>query len=358
MEPRKSINAFVKQRDLKKSTEAFHSEVTILRKKPPELSQKYKNNWYMKHADEEDPHFSLHEVIAQEFIRLILPAHPKTRLIIDEYGNCCVISKEVPGYHDLYKIPQEILKKNIHTGVYTGIGEIVVMALVVNEIDLKWPNLCLNNKNQILKLDGDRCFVRLDSFFAKEANYDITSDEIAALPSINKYSAYHWMDMVADEKRRKSEIFDKDFDQSPQFRDEVNRTILKVCVLPENLLKEFVSHYLPDDEKNKKLLTEELIARCQQLKNAALQNDAFKKYVTSVLAKRELVKFIEHLKAFKTIGKAGLTINDGVDLQFAELRLAAGGQSKYETRLFAKIQQASTAGKKPNSQNSQQLRLR
>jgi len=330
--------------DKTKSNGRFAHKVIRVRKKPRKasrrLKQKYQNLWYLKidkdtfedytplsdsdseqtdlklSAEEAADKNAVFEVVAQEFFRLFIPSHPKTRLVLDTENDIhYIMSKHVPGYRALDTVNKDELREGIKNGMFTGLGDVLVIALLLNEIDLKFGNLCLNEHNQIIKIDGDRCFARINGF--KNKNYYITEADIVSLPFIYDYFAYNWLDLILHEPvglhkqkaiRSEPRSIDVEISSHPRFRAEVNRALLKVILLPDDLIGDFIASYADLDSDIAEIY-EEVLDRKSQLFKAAVYNQSFRRYLSSMEAVKLAHDYAEYLKKFKTTGKHTLPMD-------------------------------------------------
>jgi hypothetical protein len=324
-----------------KHTSRFSHAVSKVRKKPRKGTgtsvRKYLNFWFLKI---EDPEFStdsensasgqsgmdsirndladqnaIFEVVAQEFFRLFIPCHPKTRLVLNEKNDIhYVISKEVPGYIPAESLSKEAIREGLKGGIFTGLGDILVIALLLNEVDLKLGNLGLNENGQFIKIDGDRCFAHINGF--NHRDYDITAADIEALPYINDYFAFNWLDLIQYKYisakkqkavRTKPESIDASISSSRAFRAEINRAIFKVILLPDEFFKEFIASYAAI-ESDIEILHREIVERKTQLFDAAMRHQSFREFIVGPDSSKLLREYINDLKRFRTTGKHSLSI--------------------------------------------------
>ena len=172
------------------------------------------------------------ELLAQEFFRLIIPHQPKTLLMINSVtGVHYILSQEVEGYSEL----PENQAENFANGDFHRFRSILLTSMFLEETDLKNGNFGLNDKNQVIKIDGDNCF---GQFFVPK-KYFMTPEGIANLPYPKDFYAYHWLDIVNFKaKQPASSIISPDLGKSAQFRAEVNQAMLIICLLPESIYRE------------------------------------------------------------------------------------------------------------------------
>ena len=99
---KKTSDLVIEKRLKEREINSTFSHVISLAKKrqseksKEELQQKYKNVWYLK--DVESTSIAIHEVMASEFFRLLIPTHPKCRLVKNNVGHAYILSKHVPGF--------------------------------------------------------------------------------------------------------------------------------------------------------------------------------------------------------------------------------------------------------------------
>ena len=247
-----------------------------------------------------DPAAARLEALAQEFFRLIIPHQPETRLAINPVtGVYYILSEEVQGY----KLLPKNQAHNFANGTFTGLGQALLVALFIEEDDLKNGNIGLNEKNQVIKIDGNLCFAQLLTFLA----YKITPETIAALPYPKDITAYYWLDMIfQDVKQSKSSIVNPELAQSSQFRAEVNQAILKICLLTDEFIKSFVDAYIPAGGERFIAL---LKRRCELLRASALRNPSFVHYIGTQLAHTEVMSFLSDMKQFNAAGEKPIVVD-------------------------------------------------
>jgi hypothetical protein len=308
----KNLVNFSDSKPLKGAPNYFSHEIYLL--------QKIKNqkNWYLKCLGRNLTEAFI-ETIAQEFFRLILPYHPKTRIAIGEDArNYYVLSKEIVNFNaNFFLNPQN--NKRITGGEITGLAAAQILALLVNEIDFKPCNVGVAN-GKVIKIDGDLCFARLNDnlkSLLEGKNTAVTRADIEALPDLDGYGASNWLNLWDSKKKRVIKIFStqeiQTINQMPNFKRELYQTILRIISLPDALIRFFTQSYATDEEsynyknsiRNKlTVLANALIARKKQLAQAAYQISAFNDYRFSNEAHEEILAYLQQLKKFKTIGSS------------------------------------------------------
>lgn len=311
----KSTDEFVevkKLSDAEASGKKSH-DVAITKKKPPkanlitskQAAGKYKHQWYAK--NQPIALTANTEVIAQELFRMNIPNHPKTRLVIGDRNETIVSSREVPGFKSLEKMDARELRKKLGSGEYKGLGEVMVMALWLNECDLKLGNMGVDKNGKVVKIDGDWCFAQLRG----QSEITITEDTLAKLP-LADIAAYNWLDYKVDGKLNLTPVVASvNLQHNSQFRNEIHETILKILLLPHDSLTEFVRHYMGSNEDAEKIFTL-LAERRQALLAAALINDNFCSFMKSSQADKLKTAYIKQLNDFKLTGKTQLSDHDRV----------------------------------------------
>src|SRR3990167_646572 len=307
----------MKTLDRPKDPADFHSDIRIIQKKPPYkkvavenqqlLPAKYQRQWYMK--EEGNRVDANNEVLAQELLRLLMPYYPKTRVVKPTRGNkIFVMSKGIPGYQGFHRLPPDEVVEKILNGTYRGFGAALVGALFVNEIDFRPPNLAVDKEGHIIKIDGGLCFINLVKsdygIDIIEANYTVSSRDIDVLPYLETYQPARWF-----HQKEKEYQFDE-ISKSAIVRKEINETIFKIILLPDELLNEFVSHYLQANEFQHEvaIYVSELIQRRDMIRTAAKNSQAFLQYIHTKDAKETLTIFIKSLNEFTLTQKEKLSM--------------------------------------------------
>jgi hypothetical protein len=312
----KSFETFGNNKNLnQEDASGLFSHVTeVVRKRSDSTdSPKSMNEWFAKQCASKV--IALREVIAQEFFRLIMPYQPKTRIAKANTGKTFVVSKGRKGTTSLGKIPFEENIKAFgenygQTNGYKGLGGVLVIMLLLNETDAKLGNLLVDTQGRIIKIDGDYCFSKLNDSRHSQSNSDISSNDFSSLPFVSDYASFNWLDLIRGgelnsrymAEKSNDLLFDQSLINNPIFRQEVNEATLKVLALPSELLKQFVSSYTHSHSETD-LLTNELLQRTTQLRQAALENPNFLDYVKSNTSKENLNQFVDELKEFKTMKK-------------------------------------------------------
>lgn len=271
---------------------------------------------------------AIEETVAQEFFRLICSFYPKTRWSKENYkgkDQYFVLSKEIPGFKPCFFSTPEGSEDTIN-GNLEGLASAQILALLLNEVDFHESNVGIvtigtNQKKKIIKIDGGLCFAERKRDYAdpelydllKDRDFNITERDIEALPLIYDYQAVNWLDLISMNKDRSGSISHSDTtilknlseNARASFIKERNQIILRICLLPEKLIRYFTSHYVPDD-KIAKELAEFIITRKKRLQAVAEQIKGFQYYKSSPQAQEDILTFVNELEQFKTMGKSVL----------------------------------------------------
>lgn len=246
-------------------------------------------NWIKKEMP--DPAVAKIEILAQEFFRLIIPHQGETRLLHDSAtGTHYILSEEVKGFRDLPLIEAE----NFGNGCYTGLGQVIVGAMFLQEIDLKNGNVGLDDQGRVAKIDGDWCFAegRFDN-----VRYGLTTRAIDRLPYPTDFYAFNWLDLIQEDiAYPNSSIINPKLSSAPQFRAEVNQAMLMISLIPDSFINRFVDAYMPAGGER---FVELIKNRRQELLVSALQNESFKTYLASPQAEIDTANLIAHMNSFQ-----------------------------------------------------------
>jgi len=271
------------------------------------------------------------EIIGQEFFRLIIPHQPETHLAQDKAnGTHYILSEEVNGYRPL---PTN-QARNFGNGTFTGLGQVLVGSMFLQEVDLKNGNVGLNDQNQVIKIDGDWCFASEQN---SQRESRLTPEGIASLPYPKDFSAFNWLDLIQQDTSKKySNIVNHELSHSPQFRAEVNEAMLKICLMPDSFIDEFVKTHMPDDGERFISLIK---SRREELKTSAYQNPSFQDYLKTAKAERDAESLAAQMTSFKANGEALIvtpanhaqlitTVQNNVSLMRTELAKIPSPQQK------------------------------
>lgn len=310
--PVRSIDDFVPSH-LSSVTTTAHMSHTVargtLRGEPGRL-------WIRKEM--ESPSVALRELLAQEFFRLIIPEQPETRLAEDPILHTpYILSEEVPGYKNLPLYYAE----GFANGTYTGLGQVMLTSVFVQEIDLKNGNLGLDHLNRVIKIDGDWSFAQTRESDIGVHAYGITSETIASLPYPVGFYAFNWLDLFKNNVAHvDSDIVNPLLSKAPQFRAEVNQAMLNICLLPDSFIDKFVDAYMPAGGERYASLIKE---RRTTLQLSAMNDPSFKAYLTTPQAIRDTESLLAHMMAFKVDGVPLVPAAEHASLP-VEIRTKAG----------------------------------
>jgi hypothetical protein len=253
--------------------------------------------WFRKEM--ESPADARSEALAQEFFRLLIPRQPETFLAWDEtLGTYYILSEAVPGFRFL----PENQKERFTRGDFPGLGQIVIGSIFLFEIDLKNGNLVLNENNEVVKIDGDWSFagIKCPEKFGNKPN-KITPELIASLPYPLGFYTFNWFGMVEKGVAKLTSKFvnPADLSKAPHFREEMNQAMLKILLLPDSYITQFVDAFIPAGADR---YTEFMRKHRDQLKASALQNASFRAYLLSDNALTDAVEHLEHIQKFTVQG--------------------------------------------------------
>lgn len=268
-----------------------------------DLSEVYSPSFFAKEYEKGDI-TAFREVVAYALCHLISFRQPKVFFVEGE-KNDYVFSEEVVGIKLLSDIDPDIIKKNLANGLYTGLGTILVLALFLNEIDLKMGNIALDNKNRLIKLDNEESFASLKDP-KRELTSVITEEDIDSLPDIFNYKPWNFLDFILQGKKGFTKIFDNESKDNPQLRLDANSTILRIILLPKAFISAFIDSFSTNEKQQSeaKNLSTFLIKRKKALQIEVLKNIPFLMYVSNVVPiKRYIDVYINYLATFKIIEK-------------------------------------------------------
>lgn len=239
--------------------------------------------WIVKIAD--DHMIARHEVLAQELFRLFIPHQQQTRIAQDE-TTYFVCSEKIESYRDL---PYD--GSRFERGDITGLGQAMLVAVFLEEMDLKNGNIGIDGQNRVVKIDGDQSLASLLNYNLK---FNLTSETIAKLPAKSTFSASNWLSFLP-----------KTLSINEQYRSEINQAMLRVLALSDDYIDKFVEFYIPEDnEISRKSYAELIKTRRDNLKIAALENSSFRQYIFTPAAQKDFNEFLHHIKSFSIGGES------------------------------------------------------
>ncbi|GEM_PF-3069438 len=301
----------------------FSSPIFLTRKK-----RKPTKRWYGKKRA--TAAIALAEVIGQEVMRFYLPYQPEARRVKPSNHaehQINLIIKEVLGFRSLLFLQnqKDSIREKIKKGEYRGLGKLLILSLFLNEVDLKLDNIGIDEKNRLVNIDGDFKFACLRRENYTEENSRITTQDFEALPFITDYKPGNWLDYMrwnselnCSTINDKAELIDEEMKQLASFRQEINEMSLMIMLTPPTLLETLVNSYV-DQEEEKEIefkaieIISSLVARQEQLKEAAKASKQFVDYLHSMAADTDLKKFLEQAEQFKIMGKDKLLQKSSIE---------------------------------------------
>lgn len=296
----------------------FSHEVNKVRKKYNEdehvvleggdIPEKYWHIWYSKKMGSYTN--AVMELIAQEFFRLLIPSHPKTRLVLngeeeDPRHPSYITSKQVPGFKGMHEVPIHIIQQKLNDGTLKFFGDTTIAALWLNEGDYKFGNLGVDKDFNATKIDGNNCFILLQEK-GEDCNFDLSKLDLNQLPYVPDNLADNWLDIVRNgELKHKGSIIPEMY-SSPFLGAELNRGLLKIITMSDALIRQFVQAYLGENSRLEGQLVDLLIQRRDALEKCALRNGHFRHYLKTQQATEDLRGHVQAVYDFQTTNKRPL----------------------------------------------------
>lgn len=260
--------------------------------------------WILKEIN--DPYKAKIELFAQEFNRLVSPHQPETRLMRDASNNVHFILSEES--RDYQPIPENSAE-SFNNGRYTGLGQVLICAMFLQEIDLKNGNVGIDHLNRVIKIDGDRSLISLQSkkTYASKS-YKQTPKAIANLPENVDFYSFNWLNFVRMEKVQTSNtLVDPRLRERPHFQQEINEAMLKIVLLPDYLISHFADIIFPADSTR---FIEFFKSRRDELLESAFSNTLFLNYLSSNTAYRDFQDLMDNVCQFTINGDDSLVVDE------------------------------------------------
>lgn len=251
------------------------------------------------------------EMLSQELFRLFLPHQPKT--IYGRGQHVIPIEDESVSNASLqhFVLSQKIRdfkplplgnQLGFFNGQYKHLGHVMALAIFLHEIDLGLGNIGIDSENRVVKIDGDwtmaevshpRYFTDLDTRIDTRLLLDVFY--------FDAYPVYNWFDIIEKNKilEEGSQIFPKNINDSPSFKNEFYEMIMMIALLPDEYYYKMVRMCLPSSECS--YTFQFLQSRKEALLDAAFQIDNFVEYVLRTFTSADMVlnEFIEYIGHFK-----------------------------------------------------------
>lgn len=215
----------------------------------------------------------------------------------------------------------------------SGFGGMIARSIWLNEIDLRNANICVH-KNKFIKIDSDKSLptisgqygdviIEKDYSFAKGSKQPrliITKELIEYFPRVNKdYEPINWIGQVyfssesekdEGEIHKRNEIlpFHAENYLTPALQNEYFSEILKIMLLPDNVIHDLVYYHTLNNEVAEKI-TQKLITNKKQYNDAALSTPKFQEFLGAKQAETTANQLISQLNKFILSKKAPLIID-------------------------------------------------
>lgn len=261
--------------------------------------------WYRKGITNENR--ARLEFLAQEFFRLIASHQPETRAI-----HAPVQSQNSPSRRS--PVPFYVFSETIRgfsplpaleycaSQVYKSFGKILLVALFLEEIDLKNGNIGLNEEGRVCKIDGDLCFASLilPEKYPQDKSI-ITTATIEALPQLTNDYPYNWLDIRKEGKNSNiNPLFAQEISKHPDFRQEINEAILSILLCPETYIQNIIKACCPNMELP---LNDFFQTRREQLRTSALGSESFISFLQTPAAKQQAINSFSEMLHFTLQGQ-------------------------------------------------------
>ena len=322
----------MKEKRLKKHLNSFNPQnivdttgghTTKVYKKNPkseqkEGSQRDKKVWFIKSAYSPTEPLEL-EVISGEIYRLwVGNSQPKTRIVTDSIGNRYVASEGAPGFITF----RSIMEGGEEPTDYKTLARILVSSLILAETDLKSDNIGVNSKGQVVKIDHDSSLwaliVKIMSITNDINKLNFTSQDLDNILFPPNYKVT-WAGGL------KKEIKEK-ISNNEEFREEVYSQILKILVMPPDLLAVVQAVNASDDLGLKREIACFIQERLNLLRHEALKSASFRAFLANLDIKTYERKIENEIKEFLADNRAystNLVINSPVLGSLQEIKTTA-----------------------------------
>ncbi len=178
------------------------------------------------------------ELIAQGILGLLRAGQPEGQLEIQSDGEASVSYRKTENLRAAFPLQGQDLNTRLRRREIIGLGEVMVYMLFLNKVNFNYENLYLDEQNRLIIIDGNEGITQPN----KAAPNKITTRIIGELPSLNiqtnladKYLVNNWP--VIDENLY------------PYLQAEINAAILKVLILPNELIQALVKRIVIDPQK-------------------------------------------------------------------------------------------------------------
>ena len=267
------------------------------------------------------------ELFSQNFYRLLLAKQPEYRFLhhidIATHGYF-LLSEYQMGFG---VIPPKMGHK-FEDGSFKGLGQIVLIAMFLEETDLKNGNIGIlpqtDGTSLLVKLDGDYALASFRSYRQTPEEL-ISSEKIDLLPFPQRCKSYNWLDLIKEYIAYvDSNIINHGLNHHPLIRDEINEAILKLVILTPEILNRFIDVTInPSLGYNHEALSNYISKRQRLLLEAALKNTSFLSYLASEKASQMVADFNQYLQTFVQEKVAVFTFMIDLTPRLLNLRLVS-----------------------------------
>jgi hypothetical protein len=239
------------------------------------------------------------QLLAREFMRVIAPYQPETRLAKNvDNGSYSMLSEIIPEAEEFSGLPINKAQQFVN-GTFTGLGQVVAVSMVLQNINLGYKSLALDKEKRVI-IKNTWCF---DHHWHSEPKH-LNQDAIEELPyPPYYYRPRYWFDFgISGRGGFISEFLSRELCTCKPFRDEVNQAILKMCLMPPSFIDKLVYACI-DEEREQRQLSKLIKGYRKDLINAVLINKSFNEYIKSAeLVNQDINELLTQMKSFQVGG--------------------------------------------------------
>lgn len=250
------------------------------------LSSISDSRWYAKKM--KDPQQATINLLASELYRLVCQhRQPKALITKTDENEWFYLSEDLGTSYRSAELFPSLNDK-------LGLADVLLVALWLNEVDLKCDNLLIDYKTfYVAKIDPECSFY---SLFSSEYRHEITPRMLECLPKPHCYPTYNWLRYLFQNNFQTKEFRGSGILPSGFIKDK-HATLLKLSLLPNVFIEALCKSVLFKSQQD--AFCSFLIKRASDIKKSAMFDAAFLSYASSEEARSEARHFLDVLLTFE-----------------------------------------------------------
>lgn len=182
----------------------------------------------------------------------------------------------------------------LQAGDLKGFGTTLANTLIVNDNDIGFHNFAVE-RDTLVNHDSDHCFAKGMPFVIKPSTQFIsehkkTGRDFKSMPVVNDFNTVNWLNQVLRGEKKPSFVR---LPWTKVSQAEFYLTIYKFLIMPEKYWETFISYHSRSIH-SKKIFYPQLVSSKQELYQAALSDNNFRRFIIDLIPKSGYLELYIH----------------------------------------------------------------